>query len=65
LNIGCDNGGFSTGTLDQYTGGTPLGAVGVGATTACNANVTLSSAFTSTGGGESVPSFDIAFTGTE
>ncbi len=62
LNISCDDGGSSSGTLNQYTGGTPLGTVNAGAVTTCNANVTLSSSYNGASGA-SVPSFDISFVG--
>jgi hypothetical protein len=66
LDITCANGGHSSGTLDQYTGGTPLGSLsnaGGSNITNCNATATLSSSFT--GSGQNVPSFDIDFTGTQ
>ncbi|HSX05925.1 MAG TPA: hypothetical protein VLF69_05625 [Candidatus Saccharimonadales bacterium] len=53
----------SSGTLDQYTGGTPLGTLAAGATVDCNATAELSSSFT--GPGTTVNPFDIQFVGTQ
>lgn len=64
LALTCDNGGSSSGTLDQYTGGTPLGALASGASTDCQATATLSASYGGTGG-QTVNSFDIDFVGTQ
>ena len=65
LDITCDSGTpSSAGTLNAYTGGTPLGAtLGIGDATSCSATVELSSGFT--GPGTTVNSFDIQFVGTQ
>lgn len=64
LAMTCDNPGSSSGTLDQYTGGTPLGTLAPGADTNCTATVTLSSSYSGSGG-ESVNPFAINFVGTQ
>jgi len=65
LDITCDNGGHSNGTLDQYTGGTPLGTLSNTGTNIakCNATATLASTYTESG--KTVPSFDIDFVGNQ
>ena len=63
LDMTCDNGGSSHGTLNQYTGGTPLGNLGTGDSTDCTATVTLAPSFS--GPGTTVNSFDIQFVGTQ
>lgn len=63
LKLRCTNGGTATGTLDQYTGGTPLGNLAANATTDCQAQATLSSS--SLVSGQTVPPFDIDFVGTQ
>ncbi len=62
LNITCDS-GSSSGTLNQYTGGTPLGAIAAGATDNCNATVQLASTVSTSNA--SVPAFDISFVGNQ
>ena len=63
----CTNGGSSSGTLDQYTGGTALGTLAASGSasdeTDCHTNVTLSGSYTGSGG--SVPSFAIDFVGNQ
>jgi len=63
LDMTCANGGSSHGTLNQYTGGTPLGSIDNGESTDCTATVTLSPSFS--GPGTTVNSFDIQFVGTQ
>jgi hypothetical protein len=68
LSIVCDNGGTSSGALDQYTGGTPLGSLtasgGANDNTDCEATVTLSGSYTGSGN-ETVNSFSINFDGSQ
>jgi hypothetical protein len=64
LAMSCDNPGSSSGTLDQYTGGTPLGSLAPGADTNCTATATLNSSYGGSGG-ESVNPFAIHFVGTQ
>ncbi|HSX31212.1 MAG TPA: hypothetical protein VLE99_04810 [Candidatus Saccharimonadales bacterium] len=63
LDITCDNTGHANGTLNEYTGGTPLGSLDAGDTTNCSATAELSSSFS--GPGTTVNSFDIDFVGTQ
>jgi hypothetical protein len=63
LDITCSNTGHAHGTLNQFTGGTPLGSLNAGASTDCQATAELSSSFSGTG--KTVNSFDIQFVGTQ
>jgi len=63
LDITCENGGHAHGTLNQFTGGTPLGSLDADATTDCQATAELSASFSGTG--KTVNSFDIQFVGTQ
>jgi hypothetical protein len=63
LDMTCGDGGTSSGTLSAYTGGTPLGTLANGATTDCNAKVTLSPSYVGSGG--SVTPFEIDFVGNQ